>query len=364
MGIIRSVAVATKIKSVEIRLVDIANELDVSVMTVSRSLRHDRTISPETRARVHEVARRLGYKGTAGKARRAAEMESETQSVGLLLRHESLEAAHRDSILIRMMGGIMSVLDQHGMRLKTHTWPAFQLPHFDEDPSALPPMLQEGECRAVILQGYHEERNLEFLSRRMPVVSLGRHYRELPIDAVVSDNVDGMHRMVTRLVKLGHRRLAWVGAYDIWSFGEARQAGFMQGCLQHGLGIDPRFLFGQEIWEDRLIRDKDALLAAMDAGITGFVCANDYVAYNLVQVLEAAGKRVPSEVSVVGFDATPDYTTMRQLTSVDPGFFEMGRAAARLALQRIAHPMEKSCVVTVHGEFVAGGTIAPPELKN
>jgi LacI family transcriptional regulator len=352
--------VATKLKRMEVRLVDIANELDVSVMTVSRSLRHDRSISPETRARVHEVARRLGYKGSAGKTRRPGENDTKTQSLGLLLRHESLEAAHRDNLLIRMMGGIMSVLDTHGMRLKTHTWPADQWPHLDEDPSALPPMLQEGECRALIVQGYHEERNLDFLSRRMPVVSMGRHYRELPLNAVVADNVDSIHKLVTHLATLGHQRLAWVGTNVTWDFIEARQAGFIQGCLQHGLEITPRFFFGPEIWQGRHIQNTDTLLAAVDAGVTAFVCGNDYVAFHVVEVLKAAGKRLPSDVSVTGFDGSPNQTNIWQTTSIDPGFFTMGKLAAEMALRCIAQPRDEPYFVVVPGKLVPGSTTAPP----
>ena len=352
-------ATPNKPRSVEVRLVDIANELDVSVVTVSRSLRHDRSISPGTRARVHEVAGRLGYKGSAGKTRLAWGSETQAGTIGLLLRHESIEAAHRDNVLTQMLGGIMSITDHQGMQVKMHTWPGNVRLHFDEAPDALPPLLQEGGCQALIVHGYLEERNLTFLSRRMPVVSMGRHYRELAIDAAVADNTDGMHRMVTYLVHLGHRRLAWVGGHTTWSFTQARQAGFMQGCIQHGLEINPRFYFGSELWEKRQIRDTAALLAAVESGVTAFVCGHDYAACCLAAALEAAGKRVPSDVSVTGFDGSPMMPGLRQTTSMDPGFFEIGKAAARLALQRIAFPMDKTCVVALRGELLPGDTTAP-----
>jgi DNA-binding LacI/PurR family transcriptional regulator len=343
----------------EIKLADIANELDLSVMTVSRSLRHDTAISPETRARVHEVARRLGYQGRARRARRAVKHDTKEQTLGLLLRHESIELAHRDHILMRMMGGILSVLDEHGTRLKMHTWPANHLPHLDQDPAALPPMIQNGECQALIMHGYHEERNLDFLSRRLPVVSMVSRYRDVPIDTVVADNADGIHRLVTLLQKLGHRCLAWVGTNMTWSFIEARQAGLIQGCLQHRLEINPRFFFGEEIWSGREIGERDALLAAVDAGVTAFVCGNDYVAFQLIQLLEAAGKRVPHDISVTGFDGTASEATVRQITSIDPGFFEIGRLSAELALRRMGGLTDRARVVSVRGELLVGNTTGP-----
>ncbi len=347
-------------RSMDVRLQDIANELGVSVMTVSRSLRHDSTISPQTRARVHEAARRLGYKGRAGKTGSPIGSNTKTQTVGLLLRHESLEAAHRDNMLMRMMGGMMSVLDKHNLRLKTHTWPGSEWPHLDEDPSAIPPLLRESECQALIVQGYHAERNLDFLSHRLPVVSLGRRYRGLTIDTVLADNVDGVQMLVAHLAKLGHQRLAWLGGAVDWSFIEARQAGFMQGCIQHRLEINPHLIFGTEIWDGRDICDKAALLSAVDMGVTAFVCGNDYAAFKVIQELEASGKRVPEDVSVTGFDGILGEGNMRQTTSIDPGFFEIGKWAAELALRRLAGPQDEPCIVSVPGKLVPGHTVAPP----
>lgn len=354
---------AKKLKNAQVRLVDIANELDVSVMTVSRSLRHDTTISPQTRVRVQEVARRLGYKGPSGKTRRA-ENEPKVGSLGLLLRHESIEAAHRDNTVMAMVGGIMSVADQQGVRLKMHTWPEGEQPLFEDGSPAIPALLRKGGCEAAIVHGYHEEHNLNFLSHRMPVVTMGRYYRDLPISAVVADNVDGIHRIVSRLAQLGHRRLGWVGSSFTWSFMESRQAGFLQGCLQNGLEINPRFCFGSEIYAERGTPDPTALVAAMDAGVTAFVCGNDSVAMNVKLALETAGKRVPDDVSVTGFDAWGRAQQLWQLMSIDPNFFEIGKVAAQLALQRVARPLEKPCVVTVRGELVMGDSAAPPPSKS
>ena len=74
--------------------------------------------------------------------------------------------------------------------------------------------------------------------------------------------------------------------------------------------------------------------------------------------MQGAGKRVPEEISVTGFDAWSD-STRRKMTSIDPHFFEIGQIAAQLALQRMAHPMRQPSVVSVRGELVIGTTTAP-----
>ena len=339
----------------EITLQDIANELDVSAMTVSRSLRHDGAIAPETRARVNETARRLGYKARVRRPRRV-EATTETQILGLLVRHSSLDRVQHDTTLMKMMAGMMAVGDENGLHLKVHSLPARESRHLDEEVSLLPPMIAEGTCRALIAQGDQDERDLGFLANRLPVVSIGRTYRNLPIDSAVADNIEGVRELVGHLVGLGHRRLAWVGAFYNSTFVEDRKTGFVKGCLTHDLELHQHSFFGPEIYRKPDIHDHQALVAAARAGVTAFVCGNDNIALQVMKILEAAGQRVPDDVSVTGFDAAPATYGHLRLTSVDPHFFEIGRAAARLALQRSLHPLSQPASMSVRGKIVVGDT--------
>lgn len=94
--------------------------------------------------------------------------------------------------------------------------------------------------------------------------------------------------------------------------------------------------------------------------MTGFVCGSDGIAARIIQVLENAGRRVPDEVNVVGFDAWLEPTNVGHITSIDPNFVEIGKSAARLALQRMAHPMDGTRIVSVPGNIVVGDTTAVP----
>lgn len=361
----------------EVTLQDIARELDLSATTVSRSLRHDTTITPETRARVHEVARRMDYKGRLGRPRRPAERDTSTRILGLLLRHRSLDSLPHDTNLMKMMAGIMAVTDEYGMHMKMHPHQIHDNRTMDEDASLIPPMVHEGICQALIAHGAQDERDLDFLSRRLPVVSIGRIYRDLPIDAAVADNAEGVRSIVAYLVKLGHRRLAWVGTPSNASFMEDREAGFMYGCRKYGLELGRHSFFQPEIsgmsysrveaqggsdideQEEYDIEDKDPLLAAVDAGVTGFVCGNDGLVWPLIKLLESAGKRVPHDVSVTGFDATANTASSRCPTGINPNFFEMGKAAAQLALQRMSQSRNEPRIVMVRSKLVIGDTTAP-----
>lgn len=342
----------------EVTLQDIADALDVSAATVSRSLRHDTLINPETRARVNEAAIRMGYQTRLRRPRRVVEDKTSTQTLGLLMRHNSPDSMRHDMNLMKMMSGIMAVTDANRALLQMHTIGLEEQRHMAEDPSTVPPIAQQGVCQAFIVHGEQDERDIAFLAQHAPVVSMGRHYRTLPIDAVVGDNIEGVRTMVSHLVELGHRHLAWAGTGLSASFMQARQAGFIQGCIEHQLDFDPHHLFGPNIYKEEHVHAENGLIAALEAGVTGFVCGNDHIARRMIKVLESVGRRVPDDVSIVAFDASSNANDPQRLTGIDPHFFEIGQLAAQLAIQRIAHSSSQPCIMSVRGEFVLGNSTA------
>ena len=70
--------------------------------------------------------------------------------------------------------------------------------------------------------------------------------------------------------------------------------------------------------------------------------------------------RVPQDVSVTGFDAQQGTASGRRVASVDPHFTEMGRAAVRLATQRLTQSPAPPCTLNVRSEIVPGDTVAAP----
>jgi len=339
-----------------IKLQDIADELEISVATVSRSLRHDPLIHPKTRAQVSEMALRLGYEGRARRPRHKVE----NGTLGLLLHAANITEAQRDPNIVRILQGIMAETDSVGMQLNLHPVRPGEERLMEEDAALVPPMIRDHLCQAVLVRGKFDPRDVAFMARQLPVVSLGRIYHEAPVDAVVGDDFDGIRALVVRLVELGHRRLTWVGAHYRATFLDARQAGFVQGCLGSGLDLSAQRYFGPEIYEERRVQVWDKLLHAVNTGATAMVCANDSIALQVIEALEKQGLRVPEDVSVTGFDAWHDTASDRHLASVDPQFFEIGRTAVRMAVQRMSQSPGPPCTVSVRGVLVPGETIAAP----
>lgn len=346
-----------------IRLQDIADELQISTATVSRSLRNDPLIRPQTRAQVHAMAVRLGYEGRSRGSRRKSGTGAQARpgthgTLGLLFPAASLAQARQDVNMVQIMEGVMTEAERTGMMLLVHTIQPGKRERMETNPTEVPPMIREKVCQAVIVRGGLHPDDVAFLAGYLPVVSIGRVYHESPVDAVVPDNVDGVRALVTRLAELGHHRLAWVDGHYSATFLEARQAGFVHGCIRNKLDLSKQRFFGPEIYENRRINTQDTLLHAVRTGTTAMVCGNDSIALQVIEALESGGVSVPQDVSVTGFDAQQAAASGRHVTSVDPHFAEMGRAAVRLATQRLTQTPGPPCTLSVWSEIVQGDTIA------
>lgn len=183
-------------------------------------------------------------------------------------------------------------------------------------------LLERAVVGVVLLQFSGDGTVLEALrDAQVPAVVVS--CRDERVDCVAVDDRAGMSAAVEHLYDLGHRAIAHVSGHLVEdSTRAARAAGYEGAMRRHGL--PPRLLSADD-WEDadpgavRRLRD---LVAGKD-GLTAFAAGNDVMAIRLIDLLEAAGLRVPEDVSVIGFDG-----------------IELG-AHSRIALTTIAQPREE-----------------------
>ncbi len=338
-----------------VTIFDIAAQLDLSPSTVSRSLRQSARVHPHTRAQVAALAAELGYQG---RSRRGPVGERGRTRVGLVLRSEQ---SHDSPNAVRCLQGLTAEADAEGALLSVHA--ARRFDKSDDSVVTLPDAIEHGECDVLVLEGRHDVAFVAKLASRTPLVSLDWIYDAVAHDTAQADNVAGIHAMIDHLHALGHRRLAWV---DLWyeaSFATERHAAFIQRCLHHDLPLSPATMVARRDYGgvDRLPTQRVCDVVA--DGCTGVVCVNDQVAGWVVQALQARGLRVPADASVTGFDAMPSTASLHgyalQLTTVDPQFVEVGRAAMALATRRAAQPGAGHLRVSVRARPVIGQTTGP-----
>jgi DNA-binding LacI/PurR family transcriptional regulator len=147
------------------------------------------------------------------------------------------------------------------------------------------------------------------------------------------DNAAGACRATQYLLDLGHQTVHHVGGPGSWLDARERTDGWLQALRSAG-APEPEVLAGD--WSSRSGYEIGHQLARMP-GVTAVFCANDHMALGLLRALAEGGRRVPEDVSVVGFDDIPEAAFfLPPLTTVRQDFGELGRRALRLLVDRIS----------------------------
>ena len=264
-----------------VTLQDVAREAGVAVSTVSRALTQPERISPPTRARVQEVARRLGYR--PNRIARAV-VSGRTQMLAVLV--PDITNPHHFG-LIRGAEERARAADRTLVLGDTRGDPGLEADHLDRLGSVVDGI--------VLASSRLPDADLQELARRRPVVL---HNRDLPgLPGVVTDFDDGMRQILGHLVALGHRRVAYLsGPRRAWSEGR-RWVALAAEATRAGVVVARLGPFAPTL---------DGGPAAADAGLasgaTALVAYNDLLAIGVLRRLEERGVAVPQTVSVTGFD--------------------------------------------------------------
>lgn len=177
---------------------------------------------------------------------------------------------------------------------------------------------------------------------RIPVVAFDRVAADPRADAVVVDNAESSRRATVHLIRLGHRRIGFVGGRHDIQTGSERSAGY--DAAMTAAGLVPRAADGEfRLEEGRQAAEQ--LLAGGD--LTALVIANNLMTVGALQAIRARGLRVPADLAVVAMD-DPFWTGLIDppLTTLVQPVHRMATAAARLLFERIEGTREQSrCVV-------------------
>jgi LacI family transcriptional regulator len=311
----------------------------VSTATVSRVVHGQNRVSPATRQRVLEVIEALGYvpdSAAQSMARRSKEVigfvaveprrpDTEVEDRGLLFREEVLRGV--ESTLSPLGWPVLiSVLRASGRaadHADTYRW------------------LQRMSAKVdglLIAEGFEPAERLAELASRIPVVLVAGSPDAPYADVVDADNRAGIRALVSHLVERhGRTRLWYVGGPGEAPDARERRTAFEEALAQYqGVRLEGSFegrfaaLGGQ-----LAVREILAERATPDA----IVCANDQMAIGAIQELDAAGIRVPADISVTGFDDVYLGTVLSpSLTTVHQPMRLLGERACSLLLERISKP--------------------------
>jgi DNA-binding LacI/PurR family transcriptional regulator len=202
-------------------------------------------------------------------------------------------------------------------------------------------------------------------SLSVPVVTVSCHHNIEGIPSIVLDHHLAAEIALKHLVKLGHRKIAFIKGQAFVPDTEVRWQAIVEVAGQMGLPISPKLVVQIEdnSPSSELGYRVTHKFLASEQRFTALFAFNDISAMGAIRCLHESGLRVPEDVSVIGFDdiesaayQTPGLTTVRQPLR------KMGRTAAQTVLRQIAHngkePYSAPTEITVEPELVVRGTTA------
>lgn len=303
---------------------DVAELAGVSHQTVSRVINDHPSIQPQTRARVEAAIKTLGYRPNSA-ARSLARMR--TGRIGAIV--DSPE--HFGPM--NTLRGVEVASRRAGYFLSSVSVNDDSVDAINQSLEFLLDQNVEGLCliapRLPLLEGIRR-RGLQ-----IPSVVIATDTAHLVDDNGLQASVDqelGTRMMVDYLLELGHTRIAHLSGPHDWGDARSRRATFEATLAAHGL--TPAAIVEGDWSPDSGFAAGPGLIEG--TGATAVFSANDQMALGLVHYLSEVGLRVPDDVSVVGFDNTPESAHMiPPLTTVRQNFEKLGEMAIGSLLARI-----------------------------
>jgi DNA-binding LacI/PurR family transcriptional regulator len=293
------------------RMADVARRAGVSHQTVSRVLNGFEAIKPATRDRVLEAIEELGYRRNNA-ARQLASRRSHLVGVVTWGVNQFGPA--------NVMLGLEAAAEPSPYRLSTVN---VQDPSAEVSGAAIDQLLEQAvEAVVVIVPHRSVLRAAQGLRLGIPVVVVEGDLSATPLTAGV-DNVEGARLATQHLLDLGHETVVHLAGPQDWMEALARRDGWRATLERAGRPVPPLRWGGD--WSSRSGYDT-GLSLAREKSVTAVFAANDQMALGLVRALHERGRRVPDDVSVVGFDDLPEAQfLLPSLTTIRQPFLDLGR---------------------------------------
>ena len=304
---------------------DVARRAGVSIATVSRVLNDTCPVAEDKRRRVEGAVKALGY--TPNPAARSL-LKQKTGGLGVLLPYVWGE------FFSEFLVGVDQAAQENGFFLlisASHRSAA-------DLQAALQSLYKRVDGLLIMATEVSAEAVQASMPAEVPVVFVNTQCRSDSLDTFDFDNFEGVFKMTTELLKLGHRRIAFVkgppGAHD----GEQRLLGYRAALEAMDVTPDPALELEAD-YSPEAGYEAGRDLLAFDPLPTAVVAVNDYCAIGVMSALREAGVRVPEDVSVTGFDGIPSARfTSPPLSTVHVPMRKIGVAAIERLIERVHNP--------------------------
>lgn len=334
---------------------DVARVAGVSPSTVSRVLSGHPNISPKTNEKVRRVLRDLNYHAHAG-ARSLVTGSSRT--IGLITSRPAAET-FISPFFPEVIRAIGSVLEAEGYNLLLSTShgessqrdACLQMLRSRQADGVIltTSRLGDGLIDALVAEGQH------FVLIGRPADREGR-LSHPAVHFVNNDNVAAAMVAVEHLISRGHRRIAYINGPQHWVHCYDRLQGYRRGLEEAGLPFAPELVQEGNISQEDGSRALERLLALSDPP-TAVLAMDDIIALGALEEALRRGMRVPTDLAVAGFNASPITAwTQPQMTTVRIPIHDLGAMAARMLVGLLHGIPSRPRQVILPSQIIARGS--------
>ncbi|MCD8104169.1 MAG: LacI family transcriptional regulator [Lachnospiraceae bacterium] len=325
---------------------EIAAACGVSVATVSKALSDHHDIGEKTKQHVREVADQMGYLPNLS-ARYLKTNRS--YNLGVLF-----EDAAQSGLTHDFFSGVLESLKNTA---QSRGYDITFLNTLSPDMSYVERALYRGfDGVAIACFDFSNPKVQELLSSSVKVVTVD--YIADNRTAVVSDNVDGMTRLMDYILSQGHTRIAYIHG-DEGRVTRQRLASYCRSLGEHGIGITEEYIKPALYRDRQLTYDRTMELLSLGEPPTCIIYPDDVAAFGGFNAIRARGLQFPEDISVAGYDGIRMMQYMEpRLTTVRQDMEALGRLAAESLIDEIEHPMATAPTIhTVEGQLLKGQTV-------
>ncbi len=207
----------------------------------------------------------------------------------------------------------------------------------------LPASLVNGSTHGIIIMNVYNEQLLRLLAASpVPKVFLDTSTAvpssELNGDLILTENRNSIYEITEHLIKKGRKSFGFIGDINYAMSNHERFEGFSSALLQHGLPVNTELCLTHSIGVDTYKEEIGDFLDTLPSMPDAFICANDYVACILMQLLLKRGLRIPEDIALSGFDANTENSLAETMTTVQVFNQSLGFRLALQILYRIKYP--------------------------